>query len=375
MTKPIPNENDERLCDWVDGTMAPRDRERFEAELRVSKTLRERAEAYREAVRAVRTGLAVDDEPIDVAAAVMARIRSGGTNGPAAPEAVVSPRLPTVPGAWWRSALVAAAMLAIIALLDRLEPRVKTTESAQVPAIVSIEPGIPPPADKAPAPKDEPFGATRRLEEPDTTAGLARPRGAVGRVDAPSTTLPQLRLRLSSAAKSEAPVAEVVAQQAPASGTGQDAANAADAARDAKAKVGGAAAAAAPTDRFGGVEVLFGDLAASVRSIGPVRLLALARLPGAGDAAGQPAPTRGWVVTGSAADVRAFLANVSDASRSLGYEVQNSEVDAASVVTRSQPAAPTYGGPASPGPAGPGVAGGGSKPPEPEVRVVLVIDA
>jgi hypothetical protein len=373
MTKPIPNENDERLCDWVDGTMTSRDRERFEAELRVSKTLRDRAEAYRDAVLAVRTGLAVEDEPIDVAASVMARIRSGGTNTPAVPEAVVSPRLPTVPGAWWRSALVAAAMLALIALLDQLEPRVKTTDSAQSPEIVPSTAGLADADDTVRAPQAEPDAVLRRLEQGERSAAVAEPAGSAARVIAPGTTVPQLRLRLASATKAEAPVAEVV-PHSPAAGTGQDAANAADKSKDAKPDAA-ATAASARADRFGGVEVLFGELAASVRSLGPVRLASLARLPGAADNAGQPAPSRAWVVSGTAADVRAFLANVSEASRALGYEVQNSEVEATSVVTRSQPAGPAFGGPSSPGPAGPGVAGGGSKLSEPEVRVVLVIDA
>ena len=37
---------DERICDWVDGTMPARDRERFEAELRVNPQLRQQVDEY-----------------------------------------------------------------------------------------------------------------------------------------------------------------------------------------------------------------------------------------------------------------------------------------------------------------------------------------
>ena len=359
MTKPIPNENDERLCDWVDGTMAPRDLERFEAELRVSKTLRERAEAYRRAVLAVRDGLATDDEPIDVAASVMARIRGDGASGPKAPEPVVSPRLPTVPGAWGRSALVAAAMLALIFLLDRLEPRVKTTESARAPVAA-------PAADAADPVRrlsdDSMLRFGRGAEAPvrQEKQEAAAPSAAVATA---STTVPQIRLLRTVREPSGA-----TGGQPPAPSDAQPESS------DKSKEV--APGAQEPGDRYGGVDVLFGDLAVTVRAIGPVQLSALAPivtaagLPGSAGGGAVPRATRGWVVTGSAADVRAFLANVSKASRVFGYEVQNGEVEASSVVTRAQ-VPPRPSGPSSPGPQGPG----GGKAAEPEVRVVLVIDA
>lgn len=397
MTKPIPNENDERLCDWVDGTMAPRDRERFEAELRVSKTLRERADAYRSAVLAVREGLATDDEPIDVAASVMARIRGDGSNGPKSSEPIVSPRLPTLPGAWWRSALVAAAMLALIFLLDRLEPRVKTTESAQAPAIVATSGGLAAEREKQKAPEMLSAAQEQQLPADPGVAAFGLPGIASPRAETPSTTVPQLRLirapdykaqaalskaggvqtksevaePKAGAAGRDAQVAQVAPKApAPRTGGGGGGANAADDEADVS-RAGGTAAPTDRFDRFGGVDVLFGELAASVRSIGPVRLAALAPSLPSADAADKVVVARSWVVTGSAADVRAFLANVSEASRAFGFEVQNGEVEASSVITRAQTSAPRPSGPASPGPQGPG----GGKATEPEVRVVLVIDA
>jgi hypothetical protein len=52
----VPNV-DERLADWVDGTMSQRDRDRFEAEMRVSPTLREQVAAYEATVDSIRAAL------------------------------------------------------------------------------------------------------------------------------------------------------------------------------------------------------------------------------------------------------------------------------------------------------------------------------
>jgi len=279
-------------------------------------------------------------------------------------------------------------MLAVIALLDRLEPRVKTTESAQMPAIVSTSGGLPVEGAGEKDLGEVQQQATRKLQQSFDKAAFGEPGTAGYRDEAPSTTVPQVRLfryaRLEEAEspkkaeqavpKADAPVAQAK-PTAPAAGRGGvgGSGGGADKADDAAnaAKPDGVGVPAERADRFGGVDVLFGDLAASVRSIGPVQLAALVTSPGAADAAGKAVTSRSWVVTGSAADVRAFLANVSDASRTFGYEVQNGEVEASTVVTRAQPQLPRPSGPSSPGPQGTG----GGKAKEPEVRVVLVIDA
>lgn len=94
---------DERLADWVDGTMSPKELERFEAELRVNKSLRERAEAYRTTVEAVQGALreaTAESEraPSGFADRFMAGLESGaagagpaGGVGAARPEAIDTP--------------------------------------------------------------------------------------------------------------------------------------------------------------------------------------------------------------------------------------------------------------------------------------------
>jgi hypothetical protein len=55
---------DERLADWVDGCMSPRDRERFTAELRVNAQLRADLAAYERTVAAVRQALQAPTQPL-----------------------------------------------------------------------------------------------------------------------------------------------------------------------------------------------------------------------------------------------------------------------------------------------------------------------
>lgn len=329
MTRPMPDETDERLCDWVDGAMTAREQQRFEAEMRVSKPLRERAEAYRRTVLAVREGLAQDDDRVDVAESVLARIR-GGAQEPTQAQPT-GPRLPSVPGAWWRSALVAAAMLALIFLLDRLEPRARSLDTARADE----------PVDPAPS-------ASQAAAEPDAVASKAP--GAF--VEAPRTMVPQLTLRVANAGP------KPVAPQPGAQQGAAESAPRADGVVTDKGKAEELAAAggvAGNAGRFGGVDVLFGELADSVRAIGPVRLQALAP-------ASEGATQRAWVATGRDADVRAFLANVSAAAAALGYAVENGEARAADVEART-PRAKSEARP-----------GNGGNLDGPELRVVIVLE-
>lgn len=317
MTRPLPDETDERLCAWVDGAMTPRELERFESELRVSKSLRERAEAYRRNVIAVREGLAHDAHPIDVADAVLAQIRGGGGAQGTPQRDPVGPRLPSVPGAWWRSALVAAAMLAVIFVLDRMEPRAKTSDLTRaervVPAVVAGG------------------GAARDAKAVDgADMDLVAQQVQGSFVDAPRTMVPQLTLRLAA----QPPAPAEAGPQEPRS-KGVESAPRTQAGLDDKAKdkamekresiVGDSGGGAGG---FGGVDVLFGDLADSVRAIGPVRLQALAP-------ASEGNPQRAWVATGGEAEVRSFLANVSLAAKAMGYFVENGEARAADVDQRT----------------------------------------
>ncbi|MEY4830700.1 MAG: hypothetical protein RLZZ562_2496 [Planctomycetota bacterium] len=368
MTKPMSHESDERLADWVDEAMTPRERQRFEAELRVSKPLRDRLLAYEKTVRAVRNGLAQQDASMDVSASVMERIRAadgGSSPSNSLARSMPSLRLSDVPGAWWRSALVAAAIVAVIAVLDRWEPRKERKEQAVAEA------------PEAAMPKLEAVTALREESE----LGAAKPdAGAVSEpalaartprrgVDAPRTMVPEVRFRLTADADTKLKAKGDAAGAAP---------NSLE-----KAVEQTAAANAGAGARYGGADVLFGDLASSVRAIGGLSVQTLAPV----DASKAAADTRvfsmavstprTWLVTGTSAEVRAFLANLADAGSSAGYEVSNGEVAAAEVDARIPLASakavgiPSAGGPSSAGPAGPG----GGKAAEPMVRVVVIIES
>lgn len=338
MTNRLSDESDERLCDWVDGRMSSREKERFEAELRVSKQLRERAEAYRRTVLGVRAGLAQEVESTDVAAAAIARIR--GDDAQAAKADPTGPKLPSVPGAWWRSALVAAAMLALIFVLDRLEPRATAFESARAEATATAaRPGSRAAAETAP-----PGGGGK--EDPSQSEP-----GAF--VDAPRTMVPQLTLRAAATQQKPAGAMPRVQQESGSAGAPHADAGLAEKAKAEAMPTAGLVAENA--GRFGGVDVLFGELADSVRAIGPVRLQALAP-------ASEDATQRAWVATGRDSDVRTFLANVSAAAAALGYAVENGEARAADVDART-PLAKSEAKPTS-----------GSDPEGAGMRVVIVLE-
>ncbi len=308
MTNPLPDESDERLCDWMDGTMTARELQRFDAELRVSKQLRDRADAYRRVVLGVREGLSQDLEPVDCADAVLARIR-GISAPPLAPATPRGPRLPSVPGAWWRSALVAAGMLSLIFVLDRIEPMQTSVETASQDQPAAF---VPP--------------SLRSAAQANSADGVpvqgAAPHSAVGLVDAPRTMVPQLTLRIAPTRQQpSAPQQTPAADRAP---RGSVAATDRPLAYD-KAAASGVAENAG---RFGGVDVLFGDLADSVRAIGPVRLQALAPSADVGS-------HRAWLASGRDEHVRTLLANVSAAATAFGYSIENGEARAAEVDART----------------------------------------
>lgn len=84
MSRP-PREPDDRLAAWVDGEMSERERDRFEAELRVNPELRAELAEYERTVAATRQALRAPTVPVDLAEAVMARIEAE----PAGPVGVV----------------------------------------------------------------------------------------------------------------------------------------------------------------------------------------------------------------------------------------------------------------------------------------------
>ena len=367
MTKPMSHESDERLADWVDEAMTPRERQRFEAELRVSKSLRDRLAAYEKTVRAVRNGLAQQDAPMDVAASVMERIRAAdGGSSPSSPlpRSLPSLRLSNVPGALWRSASLAAAILVVIALLDRWEPRAKIEEQAGLDARELAMPKL-----ESEAGLREQVVAQLSDASDKSVPAPESPTPRAGG-DVPRTMVPEVRFRLAAL--------EAIKQKGRTEPGNAAPENAAPRSADQASSVNPGSGA-----RFGGADVLFGDLASSVRAIGGLSVQSLAPVDASKDvsegraystAASAP---RSWLVTGSRAEVRAFLANLADAGSAAGYEVSNGEIAAAEVDARiplgsvTAHGLPSAGGPASPGPAGPTR----EKAAEPSVRVVVIIES
>lgn len=74
MNGPHHDDVDERLCDWVDGRMTERERERFAAELRVSASLRQQLADYERTVAAIRAALQAPTTPVPMADRVVAAL-------------------------------------------------------------------------------------------------------------------------------------------------------------------------------------------------------------------------------------------------------------------------------------------------------------
>ena len=117
---------DERLADWVDGCMSPRDRERFTAELRVNAQLRADLAAYERTVATVRQALQAPTQPLPRSTGSPAATSSPAGSSfadrvvaqlQAAPER--RPRLVDGGGIAWRPvlwSLCSAAALLVLAL-------------------------------------------------------------------------------------------------------------------------------------------------------------------------------------------------------------------------------------------------------------------
>ncbi len=104
-------ELDERIADWVDGRLSPRDQERLEAEFRVNSKLRQQAEEYRETVERVRRALAEPGQPVNLVDRVMEQVqldRARPGLGNALP--------------FLASFAAAAAMILLFLALYRIEP-------------------------------------------------------------------------------------------------------------------------------------------------------------------------------------------------------------------------------------------------------------
>jgi hypothetical protein len=104
---------DERLADWVDGMMSGRDRERFEAEMRVNPTLRKQVEEYEQSVATIRSALGAETHSTDLADRVMAGIEQQASQ-PVRPIRSMSPYL-------WATTC-AAALLGVAVMINAWGP-------------------------------------------------------------------------------------------------------------------------------------------------------------------------------------------------------------------------------------------------------------
>lgn len=184
-----PSPGDERLADWLDGRMSPRELERFEAEMRVSKPLREKAEAYKQTAQSVKDAFSLAGPKVDLASRVLARIAdphgnrpgsAGAAGGAAAPidgsgdagpagRVLAFPK--SLPKPFLLSSLVAAAMVTLVIVLDRWQPST-TTEAAFVDA---LDPFAQAPAPQVPG-NPEPSGSAAPGEKADVSAGVVAQR-------------------------------------------------------------------------------------------------------------------------------------------------------------------------------------------------------
>ncbi|MGE3174018.1 MAG: hypothetical protein AB7O97_15435 [Planctomycetota bacterium] len=140
MTAPGNDDGDIRFADWVDGRMSERERERFEAELRVNPALRERAERYRRTVETVQRALRQPVPGQSLADSVLARIEQGAAAVPRS--AGPLPWRSASRRALWWSAAVAASVFALLALLIEWQPTPERVEVADAPIVSLFDEGF-----------------------------------------------------------------------------------------------------------------------------------------------------------------------------------------------------------------------------------------
>ncbi|MCB9879760.1 MAG: hypothetical protein H6835_19365 [Planctomycetes bacterium] len=179
-------QSDERLADYVDGRLGERDRERFEAELRVSPQLREHLAEYQRTVAVLQQALRAPTHPTHLADRVMANLAAAATR-PSVVQRKLRPLL--------FAAASAAALLALALVVDRLGAPASQHRSdfakvdgddAPPPPVVSPRP---PGADGSWQPLDELLGrgapskADRPASETEEVEGSAAVPGEVLRLE------------------------------------------------------------------------------------------------------------------------------------------------------------------------------------------------
>lgn len=121
---------DERIGMWVDGCLSDRERQRFEAELRVSPALRRQLQEYEAAVADVREALNEPSVDVSLVDRVMAQI--------AAERATAARRPDTRPRSFAWAIAAAAAALALVAWIDDVAAPPARTATADGPESASV---------------------------------------------------------------------------------------------------------------------------------------------------------------------------------------------------------------------------------------------
>ncbi len=325
MTDWLDDDGDERFADWLDGRMSARERERFEAELRVNKRLQERAQAYRRTAEALREAYSGDGMAVDVRAALAARLTQSPAPTATALAAPAAPR----GGGWsarWKSGLVAAAALVFLVAISQVRPG--TPQPSALPPVAAAPAGAGIAADAPLADLDQKALRFLSTGDPDAEGPIA---GLDRRVDgkakhrravAPSwiggasdNAMPQSVVPCVLLRRVQAPAPE----QSGADPTGAAAERALDEAMKDAATLPARALAALPHQ---GVKLV---------PLPVVPGMPAEALPQGG---GEPAVDRrqAWWIEGPQDLVYGYLAEASEAFRQRGFAVQNSEAMAASVL-------------------------------------------
>lgn len=151
MNAPSSRPPDERFAEWVDGCMSQRDRERFEAELRVNAALRTDLAAYERTVAAVREALQAPTAPTNLADRVLSAVQAASPAASSPP----GPRKQRSFGTYLFGGLAAAALMAVAVWFDawvtpagQFDKVAQIDRVAQVDKVAQVDPaavGAPPP--------------------------------------------------------------------------------------------------------------------------------------------------------------------------------------------------------------------------------------
>ncbi|MBX3461733.1 MAG: hypothetical protein KF830_01065 [Planctomycetes bacterium] len=166
-------EVDDRIGDWVDGRLTGKDRERFEAELRVNPQLRQDLEQYERTVAVLRRALQEPGPSVQLADRILAAIAAGqGTTAPGRSPWRLRPLV-------W-SLATAAALLVVALLVDAWSGTGQPGKSLAVATRDGESPAVAPPGGSEPAGHD---GVRPPTEDTALKGGVGMQRHRAGAGD------------------------------------------------------------------------------------------------------------------------------------------------------------------------------------------------